>query len=391
MDLTSLVFIDATGYNYEDYPSFLLYFTTLYQGIYGADIYLGADSQDGQIVAAQAQAAYDTAALGAVNYSSFSPATAQGTGLSRVVKINGIERDDPSNSTVDLTITGVSGTTSLGWIAADDLNQQWVIPDDTEIPDSGTVTVTATAAKEGAIVALPNTITQIFTPTQGWQTVNNAGAATPGAPVETDSALRQRQAVSVANPSQTVFEGTLGRVGNVSGVTAFQGYENDTDTEDGNTLPPHSIAIVAQGGTDTAVAQAIQIGKTPGTNTYGTTNIPLTDSRGMPITINFFRPTNAEIGVQVTITTLTGWSSDYIVLIQNAVAAAILTTPIGGSIIITKLYVIAYLVGTAAYGTYNIESIELEKNSGGFGATDILLVFDEIATCDPATDVTVLS
>lgn len=387
--INDLVFIDATGYNYADFPSFLSWLQGQYQSVYGADVYLGSDSQDGQWVGIQAQALYDTAAAGAVAYLSFSPASAQGAGLSRVVKINGIRREIPTNSSVELVIVGTYGTNIIDGIAVDTLQQQWVLPTPLLIPISGTLTETAFALNPGAINALPNTITQIFTPTLGWQTVNNPAAATPGAPVESDAALRNRQKISTANPSLTVFDGTLGAVGNVTGVTKFQGYENDTNTTDGNGLPPHSISIIAQGGTDADVAAAIQVHKTPGTQTYGTTTVNTFDSRGMPVTINFYRPTVATIGVQVTIVTFAGWTDDYDVLIQNAVAAFVNAIPIGGIIYYTQLYLVAYLQGTAAFGTFEIVSIELQLNGGGFSAANITLPFNDIPVCNPSTDVVV--
>ena len=90
----------------------------------------------------------------------------------------------------------------------------------------------AGAILAGAVAALANTVTGIFTPTQGWQTVNNSNPATLGVAVESDAELRVRQSVSVADPSLTVFEGTVGSVENVTGVTKTMGYENPTNSTD---------------------------------------------------------------------------------------------------------------------------------------------------------------
>ncbi len=397
MDVTNLVYIDSTGYNYEDFPSFLTWLTEQYQAIYGDDVYLGSDSQDGQWLGVQAQAMYDLASLGAGVYNSFSPATAQGSGLSRNVLINGIKRLIPSNSTAELVIVGTAYTTITNGVAVDVLNQQWALPSPITIPSSGTITVTATAVVQGALNALPDTITGIFTPTQGWQSVNNPAAATPGAPTESDGALRARQQVSTALPSLTVLEGTVGAVANVPGVTAVQDYENYTDMTDSNGLPPHSISFVVEGGLDADVAQAIQIKKTPGTNTYGTTTVPTVDSNGVPITINFFRPTNALIGVQVTLQPLASWISSNTTIIADAIAAFINTQiPIGGitlsgsanGISYSQLFAVAYVPGTSAAGSFIIESIELSKNGGGLAVQDIDLLFNEDAVCDPTANVT---
>ena len=366
MAVTDLVYIDSTGYHFADFPSFLAYLTAQYQNIYGADVYLGSDSQDGQWLGIVAQALYDSAAYGASIYNSFSPSTAQGVGLSRNVKINGLRRQSATNSTVELTIGGTAFTTITNGSAIDSLQQIWNLPSSVTIPSGGTITVTATSNAQGAIQALPDTVTGINTPTQGWQTVTNAVAATVGQAYESDAALRNRQAISTSIPAQTVFDATIGAVGNVSGVVALSPYENDTDSTDANGLPPHSISLVVEGGDDTAIAQTILDYKTPGTNTYGTTSVPLTDAKGVPITINFFRPTPEAIAVQVTLTPLSAWIQSNETIIADALATYISSVPIGGTIVLTQLYVVAYVPGTTAAGSFNIESIELAIQSSGY-------------------------
>lgn len=399
LTVAQLAYIDATGYHYADYPAFLDFVQTGYRNLYGVDVYLGADSIDGQWTAILAQSLFDTAALGAATYNSFSPISAQGTGLSRVVKINGLNRNIPTNSTVDLTIVGVAGTTISNGIAVDTLGQQWLLPVSVTIPGGGSIVVTAMAQLPGAITAAPTTVTGIFTPTNGWQTVNNVSAAAPGAPVESDSQLRARQIVSVANPSLTVLEGTLGAVLNVPGVTAGKSYENPTNSIDANGLPPHSFAIVAEGGNATAIAQAIADHKTPGTQTVGSTIVTVYDNHGMPLAIRFYRPTPATIGVQITLSAGVGWSTDFETLIAAAVSAAIQSGGqqdvnssdggIGDTVFLTPLYLAAYLPAPQGQ-TYVISGIELQKNSGGFAAANVDLTFTEIPVCDPVPGVDVV-
>lgn len=384
MQITDLVWIDETGYHYADYPTFRQYFVEKYQAIYGADVYLEDDSQDGQWISVQAQAAYDTAAQGGSTYNSFSPVSAQGVGLARVVKINGIEKQVPSYSSVVLTIVGVVGTVITDGIARDTLQQKWLLPAIVTIPGAGFIDVTATAEEVGAVTADADTISTIFTPTNGWQTVNNDDAATPGAAVESDANLRARQAVSVANPSQTVFDGTVGAVANVTGVTKVKGYENDTDATDGNGIPSHSICVVVAGGDDEDIGEAILLHKTPGTGTFGDTTVPLFDEHGMPIDIKFQRAAAATIAGEITLAANEGWSEDFIPLIQEAVAELINAGAIGNTILLTKLYAPAYLNGTAPGQTYDIASIELEKDGGGLAPTNVDLDFDEEPVCNPA-------
>lgn len=389
MELSDLVYIDDTGYHYADYPTFLAWRKQQYQDIYGADVYLEADSQDGQLLAIQAKSDYDTAALGAAVFNSFSPVTAQGVGLSRVVKINGLSRQIPTNSTVDLLVVGVAGTSIIGGVAIDTLDQKWDLPD-TVIPLSGSITVTATAQELGDIIAEPNTVNKIFTPTLGWQSVNNVAAATPGSPVESDAELRARQAVSTANPSLTVLDGTVGGVANVSGVEKVRGYENDTDSVDANGITAHSICLVVLGGSATDIAEEIALHKTPGTGTFGNTSEIVYDSHDMPLDIKFSRPTSVTITATVTVAAQVGWSSDFEVLIAQAVADAINGNKIGDTVYITKLYPAAYLLGTAAGETFDVASIEIGKNADPQSNVNIPLDFDENAVCDPDVDITIV-
>lgn len=390
MTINDLVFINANGYFFSDYPAFLTWLQDQYRSIYGNDIYLEADSQDGQFLAILARAFYDTAALGASVYNSFSPVTGQGIGLSRNVKINGISRRSPTFSTVDVLIVGQAGTTITNGIAVDILDQKWDIPSPTTIPGGGSITVTATAQVAGAVAAAANAVNKIYTPTLGWQTVNNPSDATTGVPVETDAELRIRQQESTANPSLTVLEGTVGGVANVAGVTAVRGYENDTGTTDGNGLPAHSVSIVVEGGITLDVANEIMLHKTPGTQTYGTTSQPVVDAHGMPLTIHFYRPTIVTITATVTIAATAAYSSDYEVLIQQAIANQINSFGIGNNVLITKMYAPAYLNGSAAGQTYDVVSVEIGKNMDPQSDVNIPIAFNELSNCDYLTDVTIV-
>jgi len=394
--ISDLVYIDSTGYHFASYPEFLAWLTDSYKAIYGADVYLEPDSQDGQFLAILAQGFYDTASLGASVYNSFSPATAQGVGLSRNVKINGIERSSASYSTVTLTIVGTADTVITNGVAADTLEQNWLLPETVTIPGSGTIDVIAVAQNIGFVTAEANTITTIFTPTLGWQTVNNAAAATPGAAIETDAALRRRQALSTSIPAQTVFESALGRVGSVEGVTKVFGWENFTNTTDSIDMPPHSVNFTVVGGDSDAIANAIVSGKTPGTNPVGNTGpITVYDSQGMPLEIYYSEAVTATIEVVVTGTQGVGWSTDFEADIKQAVADYINALPIGSSIQPISLLIPASLIGTAAYGTFSVTDVQ--ASISGDPPASTLIVLDQgmqgtgaqNPVCDPDTDVTV--
>lgn len=389
MDFTLLAYIDDSGYHFADFPTFLQTYQNAYIGVYGSDVYLGSDSQDGQWITIQAQAAYDQAALGASVYNSFSPATAQGLGLARVVKINGLTKGIPTNSSVILTLVGQNGT-QIGngtdanrGIAIDDFEQQWLLPLTVTIPISGTINVTATSKDAGAINAAPGTITTIFTPTLGWQTVTNVSAALPGNAVETDAELRVRQQNSTNLPAQTVLSSTAAAISDLDGVTDVKPYENDGDLTDSNGLTPHSVCFVVDGTPNLqAVANTIGLKKTQGTNTFrsgpnGQTQT-YTDPGGLVMSINFISPaTIATIDVNLNITPLTGYTSAVLVLIATALEEFIENFGIGAILPFTEFYLPSYLAGTAYQGTFNVSGLQTQKNGAGFGVVDIPLGFTE--------------
>lgn len=372
--------IDDTGISAPSYADILASLTASFQLIYGSDVYLGADSQDGQFLAIFAAAQNDDNAATIAAYNSFSPATAQGVGLSSVVKINGLARLSPSNSTADLTLTGTAGTQILAGVVADGFGNQWALPASVTIPGGGSVVATATCQALGAVSAQASTINKIANPQRGWQTATNVAAATPGAPVEDDATLRRRQSTSTADPAQTINAAILGDVTNIPGVIAAFLYENNTGSTDANGVPAHSICLVVEGGDAVAIATAIALRKTPGTGTYGTTTEVIIDSAGVTNTIHFLRPTIVRVIAEIDITALTGYVSTIgTQLVANAAAYAS-SLAIGGDVYLTKFEGAALLNGAALSSTYNLTNSKLARFGGGLTAADLVIAFNEIAS-----------
>ncbi|MFZ5936577.1 baseplate J/gp47 family protein [Pseudomonas sp. HS6-2] len=378
--------VTATGISAPTYAEVLAFLKAQYQSIYGADVYLGSDSQDGQFLGVLALAISDANAATIATYLSFSPATAQGAGLSSNVKINGIKRSASSFSTADVLVVGQAGTPIANGVAEDQAGNKWALPASVTIPPEGQITVTATCSTADSITALPGQINKIATPTLGWQTVSNIAAAAPGAPVETDSALRQRQKTSTALPSRTVLEGTIGAVANVSGVTRYGAVDNDTNATDANGIPAHTMAIIVEGGDATAIAQAIAAKKGPGGGTYGTTSVTVLNVYGMPITIKFFRPTYRAITVAVSIKALAGYTTAIGTALQQAVSDYVNQVAIGGGASGTVEWADALTAANSISGstTFKLTALTL-TGPGGAGTPDVPLAFNQAATCTPSS------
>ena len=85
-----------------------------------------------------------------------------------MVKINGLRRKPSGRSTVDLRLVGQAGTVIRGGMAGDAAGKRWLLPDEVAIPQSGEITVTATAEESGDIRAAAGDIVKILTPARGW-------------------------------------------------------------------------------------------------------------------------------------------------------------------------------------------------------------------------------
>ncbi|MGR7993812.1 baseplate J/gp47 family protein [Xanthobacter sp. ZOL 2024] len=352
-----------------------------YKSIYGSDIYIENDSQDGQWLGILATAFHDANAMCVSAYNAFPPGSAQGEGLSRMVKINGITRQSASYSTVDLLLGGTAGTTITSGYATDDAGTKWMLPESVTIPSAGQITVTATASEEGDLSALSGTITNIGTPTRGWQTVTNPSAADRGDPVETDAALRRRQAASTEIPSQTVFRGLVGAVADIDGVSRCGGIENDGDGEDENGIPGHSIALVVEGGDAQTIAETIYAKKGPGCGTYGATEETVTDDYGVPHKVRFMRPTYVTVSVAVTIKALTGYSTAIETKIKKAIVSYLTGLDFGAEVYITRLYVPANLSNDSDGSTFEVEALTISRDGGALGTSNLTMAFAEAPTC----------
>lgn len=381
--------ISETGISAPPYADILESLKVSFRGIYGSDAYLEADSQDGQWLAILARGFNDSNSGVIAAYNSFRPGSAQGAGLSSVVKINGLKRQVPTNSTADLKVVGQAGTVITDGKAGDDLGNKWALPPSVTIPPAGEIVVTSTCIQAGAVGATPNSITKILTPTLGWQTVTNEASAAAGSPVERDATLRRRQSNSTALTSITPLAAVESAVATLAGVTRVKPYENDTDTVDDNGLPRHSIAFVVEGGDAQAIAEQIALKKAPGATTFGSTAQTVIGPQGLPAIIRFSRPTIVTLEVEVTIHPLAGYTSTIGDRLSQAVVDYGNALGIGDDVITTRLYLPAQLNGAADSSTYELTLLRICKTGGALGTADVAIAFAELASFD-ISDVTLV-
>lgn len=372
-------YIDETGIHIPTYQDILDNLIQNAKNIFGQDIYLGVDSQDYQWISVVASKINDTMQSFQGIYNSRGPGTAIGSGLDGIVKLNGISRSIATYSTAVVTISGTPGTAITNGIVQDVGNYYWNLPPSVVIGTAGTVNVQATCQTPGPISANPGDINIIATPTYGWTLVTNASAAVQGVNVESDSQLRGRQAVSTAQPSRTVLEGTKGAIAAVSGVTRFIVYENPTNTTDTSGLPAHSITAVVEGGVDADIAQAIFLKKGPGCLANGTTSVNITDQFGQVLPIGFHRPSYIDIDAVVNVKKLTGYTTATTDAIKEALVSYLNSLSIGDDLPASSLWGSSLSAMTnLSKPTFSITSLTLAKHGLTQGTADIVTAFNEV-------------
>lgn len=376
--------VTEQGISAPTYEEILEYFQTQARNIFGSDINLDADTQDGQLIAIVSAAFNDLNAQSIATYNSFNPQTAIGTALDNVVAVNGLVRKQASYSTADLRIVGQAGTLIENGFAIDTFERHWNLPESVVIPISGEVTVTATCEEIGSITAEANSINRIGNPTLGWQTVNNPLAANVGDPIETDTALKARQAKSTALPSISLWEGIVASLLNLDGVDRVAGINNDTDQTDANGVPAHSIAMIVDGGEIQAIGETIFKKKGEGTGTYGSIESQYIDSLGYVNRVYFSRPDAINVAVTITIKP----NANYVSVDGDAIKARIEeyidSLGIGESVNLIRVISAAVAMGANDMNKkFDVQSLVMGEVGETLTATDIPVAWNQVADCDP--------
>lgn len=181
-------------------------------------------------------------------------------------------------------------------------------------PASVNVTITrvTTGATQGEVImdcqttgpvsASLGSLTVIETPVTGLTATLNRTDAIVGSAIEADEAYRQRANEDLQSEGASTVEAIRVGIKKVLDVLEVIVYQNNTMTVDGNGVPPKSLHIYVDGGTDQDVGDAIwQLGG-GGISTYGSVTVDVVDSQGLDQTVFFDRPIDKPVFVSVAVT-----------------------------------------------------------------------------------------
>lgn len=133
----------------------------------------------------------------------------------------------------------------------------------------------------------------------GWSSVYNYEAGTPGADLESDASLRvRREAAAKVKKSKATDPATEAALLDVPGVTTARVFSNRGFDTNADGVPGKSFTSLVVGGTDADIARCIYENQPSGIQSWGNTSVNVTDSHGFEQQISFSRPTPKYLWVK---------------------------------------------------------------------------------------------
>lgn len=311
-------------------------------GALGPDIDITATSTFGQIIGPFAKQLSEGWEVAAGVYNSFDPDANSGQAQDRVAAITAAERLLATTSKVTLTLNLDASKTVIAGSAASvpATGAKFVTLVDVTSTTAGNYDVAAEGAVTGPLVGNAGTITRIETPVTGWNSVTNALDAEVGRNVEADPDFRVRREQELRAQGKATADAIRGDVLEVPSTSGVQAliFNNTTDAVDGNGLPPHSYEIVASGGTDDDIAQAIWDSGAAGIGAQGSSSGTAIDANGDEHTVAFSRPTSVPIYFALTVLVNDLFPAGGDALIKAAIEAEEPNLKLGDSVYASAFY-----------------------------------------------------
>ncbi|NMK48060.1 hypothetical protein [Achromobacter sp. Bel] len=215
--------------------------------------------------------------------------------------------------------------------------------------------VTSGASAEGAAVGdLDGIVTQV----DGWDAVGNLQAGVAGRLAESAAELRARYQTGLFRLGAATLPSVAPNVRDrVAGVRNVKVFMNSADVPDALGRPPHSVHVVADGGLDDEVADAIFRVMAAGIDTHGQRQVTLKDADGADQLIRFDRPERVYLWMRCATTLLPpseqAFPPDGFQRIAENLASVGEASGIGEDVILQRLY-------GAIFRTPGLASVDLK-------------------------------
>lgn len=276
-------YLNQTGVIVPDTSATLAEVQTEYQAVFGADLIITPDTPQGVLITAETIARNEVINNNAALANQINPNIAGGNFLDAIMALMGVQRTPASPSVVpNVALTGVAGTIiAAGTQARTSAGDVFESVSIVTLDGSGDAMVNFQSVIDGPIPCGANDLTIIVTNVLGWETVNNATAATVGASTQSDQAARAYRQNTLAYQGVALPVAITSALYAVDGVTSLSFLENYDSVPlgllvgvvGGTTLAGTTWGLTTTGpitvGT-TAMAFASSLQTAPGVNPWPT-------------------------------------------------------------------------------------------------------------------------
>ena len=348
----------------------------------------GVLSQITSILAEELSICWEQAYLASVQYD---PLYSSGAALRGLVQINGITPSYGSKTQIPMTLSGNRGVVipAGSRIASVDGNQVYQTSTTVTIGQSGSVSVNATCLESGPTNPPANTIRSIQTPIFGWNSAFNGIATSIGTDEDTDLQLHIKQERATSATSYRQFDAIIAGIIGVQGVTFARLYVNKTSSTDARGISAKTMAAVVVGGADEDVANVLRLkaGSLDGFQGNLATPVTYTGELGDIETIDFYRPTEVPIyiDIDISVTNTSTYPDNAEELIKQAIVdyakydqSGLAGFPPGADVVQSRLY-----TPVNSVPGFKINSLVIGDTQGSLSTSDVLIDWNEIAKFDP--------
>lgn len=274
---------------------------------------------------------------------------------------------------VDLTlvITPVDGRTAFSYASVTNVSLSLIASEGT-----------ASADIAGALSVPIDTLINIETPVPSLDSVRNLVVGTTGRAAETDDEARIRRLTSLSVAGAATDPAIEARlVDDVVNVVSATVVSNRTLSIDGEGRPPKSYEAIVTGGLDQDIFDKLWQIQPSGIESFGNTSGTTPDSQGILQVINFSRPTQLAITVNVEFDSYDEelLPSNFEDAIKQAIVDFSITEQSVSADVIVQRYLSPIYTIT---GVGVVTTLEMNKPAGPVVSTTIPIASSEIATFD---------
>lgn len=343
-----------------------------FTGKFGATFDVSPESPDGQVIGIIAKEISDCWQTAESSFNAYRPGANGGVPLDNICELTRTKRYVNRPTRVTVVLGGSSGTLVPAGSIVSDGNLDFATENDVTIPGD----VTASCTKPGEFYIAPNTVTKIKTTKPNWTSVNNPEEGLTGVDYEDDPSLRARRDKTTVSDGSATVEAIYSALSSLD-LSYVRIRDNDTGSPIG-AQPSGTIFVVVDGGTTNEIARAIFEKKAAGIPTFGTTVVPVKDSRGYSRDIKFSRSSDSNVFIKGTFKRLPGAnlsSNDVAITLQEAAMEYVNSLSPGEPLVWSYLFNPLLRAG----GQIQIDSLFIGLSANPTGTATLVMDIDKRA------------